>query len=159
MTKKHIVIIISWITSIILSIVMALLESISLGIFIFGISTLMLFYISVTIYLLRYLYKRFGKKIISKNFTYLAKLLSNKEREERKCFIKSYADPIFSTLIWLAPVVGMIAFVVSGVVYLLKDEEDRDRKKFSKQAKVILVVTVVIMSASIIFNIVGIATS
>ena len=53
----------------------------------------------------------------------------------------------------------MIAFVVSGVVYLLKDEEDRDRKKFSKQAKVILVVTVVIMSASIIFNIVGIATS
>ena len=85
MKKKHIVIIISWITSIILSIVMALLESISLGIFIFGISTLMLFYISVTIYLLRYLYKRFGKKIISKNFTYLAKLLSNKEREERKC--------------------------------------------------------------------------
>ena len=69
-----------------------------------------------------------------------------------KSFIKSYTDPIFSTLIWLA-------FVVSGVVYLLKDEEDRDRKKFSKQAKVILVVTVVIMSASIIFNIVGIATS
>ena len=76
-----------------------------------------------------------------------------------KSFIKSYTDPIFSTLIWLAPVVGMIAFVVSGVVYLLKDEEDRDRKKFSKQAKVNLVVTVVIMSASIIFNIVVRATS
>lgn len=76
-----------------------------------------------------------------------------------KNYIKSYTDPIMSTLLWVIPVTGAISVLITAVMYNLKDEEDRDRHKFSKQLKKIITVCIIAESITIIFNIVGIATS
>lgn len=75
-----------------------------------------------------------------------------------KNFIKQWTDPLTNFLLWAVPIVGIIASVSSGIIYLLKDEEDRDRKKFSKDLKKILVVCVILESITVIFKIVGITT-
>lgn len=73
-------------------------------------------------------------------------------------FVKQYTDPFFNFLLWAAPVAAMISCVASGIVYMLKEEDERDRHKFSKTLKRIILVAVVVESISIIFTIVGIAT-
>ncbi len=74
-------------------------------------------------------------------------------------FVKQYTDPFFTFLLWAAPVVGMISAVASGIGYLIKEEDERDRHKFTKTLKKILAVVIIVESISVIFKIVGIATS
>ena len=90
------------------------------------------------------------------NFAYI---LAGFNKGEAQNFVKSYTDPLTSFLLWAVPVVAIIASVISGITYLIKDEEDRYRKKFSKELKRILFVAIIIESISLIFKIVGIATS
>lgn len=75
-----------------------------------------------------------------------------------KSFVKSYTDPLTNFLLWAVPITGIIAAVVSGIIYLLKDEEERDRKKLSKDLKRILFTCIILESITVIFKIVGITT-
>lgn len=86
-------------------------------------------------------------------------ILSGFNKGEAMNFVKTYTDPLTSFLLWAVPVIAIIAAIISGITYLIKDEEDRDRKKFSKELKRILFVAIIIESISVIFKIVGIATS
>lgn len=85
-------------------------------------------------------------------------ILAGFNESAAKSFVKSYTDPLTNFLLWAVPTVGLIAAVVSGLIYLLKDEEERDRKKLSKDLKKILMTCIILESITVIFKIVGITT-
>ena len=76
-----------------------------------------------------------------------------------KELVKNYTDPFMTFMLWFVPSAGIIAVLVQGVKYILQDEDDRNRNKFSKTMKTILTVCVVLESLSAIFKIIGIAVS
>lgn len=75
-----------------------------------------------------------------------------------KELILSYTNPIQNVLIWAIPSIAGIAALIAGGKYMLIDEEERDRHKFFKQLKRILIVAVVCESLTVIMKIVGITT-
>lgn len=85
-------------------------------------------------------------------------ILSGFNLGEAQNFVKGYTDPFFTFLLWAAPIVGSIVAAISGIMYLLKDEDERDRHKFHKTLKKILTVTIIVESITVIFKIVGITT-
>jgi hypothetical protein len=76
-----------------------------------------------------------------------------------KELVTKYTDPFTTFMLWVVPIAGIIAALIQGVKYILQDEDDRNRNKFSKTMKTILTVCVVLESLSAIFKIIGIAVS
>ena len=85
-------------------------------------------------------------------------ILAGFNNAEAQNFLKSYTDPLFSFLLWAAPVIAAISAIALGIAYFCKEEDERDRHKFIKTLKKILAVTIVIESITVIFKIVGITT-
>lgn len=76
-----------------------------------------------------------------------------------KELVTKYTDPGTTFLLWAVPITGMLAALVHGVRYLLQDEDDRNRNRFSKTMKNILGVCIFLESIAAIFKIIGIAVS
>lgn len=73
--------------------------------------------------------------------------------------VKTYTDPLTTFLLWAVPIVGIIAAVASSVGYLLKDEEERDRHRYTSTLKKILIAAIIGECMVTIFKIFGISTS
>lgn len=68
------------------------------------------------------------KLLMLKNKAMMAPVvLSGINEGELEKWIKSYTDPITNLLIWLIPIGGVIASLVTIVVWFTKDEEMKQR--------------------------------
>lgn len=68
------------------------------------------------------------KLLMLKNKAMMAPVvLSGINEGELEKWIKSYTDPITNLLIWLIPIGGVIACLVTIVVWFTKDEEMKQR--------------------------------
>lgn len=75
-----------------------------------------------------------------------------------RSLVNSYLEPMTKFFLWLVPGVGVFSALVTAVIYMLKDEEEKDRHKYHKTLKKILAVCVVAECILSIFAIVGITT-
>lgn len=65
--------------------------------------------------------------------------------------------PMIDFGLWIIPSVATVSIIVAGVIWLCKDEDEKENKPFTKTLKRILIVAVAIESVQVILRIFGIA--
>ncbi|MFV0380763.1 MAG: hypothetical protein ACK5KR_00790 [Breznakia sp.] len=67
-----------------------------------------------------------------------------------------FVEPLTTFLLWATPVIAGVVIMVIGILWMIKDEDEREQKPFMKQVKKIIIVAIVVESISTILKIVGI---
>lgn len=63
-----------------------------------------------------------------------------------------WSDPIMSYALWLVPIVGLIMAIVSGVMWMAKDEEYREQHPLKKREMPIIIATIILELVPTIFK-------
>ncbi len=75
--------------------------------------------------------------------------------EEAKAAVKAFIQPLTTFGLWAIPVVALAALLFSALVWLTKDEDERENKPYAKTAKKIIIVAVVSEMMPVILKIFG----
>lgn len=78
---------------------------------------------------------------------------------ELEKWIKGYTDPIMNVLIWLIPIGGALASLVTVVIWLTKDDELKERERPSRIIKKIIFWCLIGEGIVAIFKALGITSS
>ena len=76
---------------------------------------------------------------------------------EAKSFIESFITPMTNVALWAVPLVAILACIFTGIVWMLKDEEEKESKHWKKPIKGIIFAAVIAESIAVILKIFGIA--
>lgn len=68
-----------------------------------------------------------------------------------------FLTPLIETGLWAVPIVATAAIAVSGIIWMTKDEDEKEQKPFTKTAKKIVIVALIIEAIEAILKIVGVA--
>ncbi|MEG3039475.1 MAG: hypothetical protein RR788_04155 [Erysipelotrichaceae bacterium] len=77
--------------------------------------------------------------------------------QEAKNLFTSYVTPMINIGLWAVPLSTVLAVLVLAIKYMMKDEDEREQKPFTKHIKAILVVAIIAESIQIILRIFGLA--
>lgn len=77
---------------------------------------------------------------------------------EAKDLAQSWTDPLSSFLLWLIPIVGIVVIAASGLMWLMKPEEERNQKSFTPQAVKMLKIIIALELLPAIWKILSLAS-
>ena len=75
--------------------------------------------------------------------------------DQFKNWVTGYTEPITQALLWVIPIIGIIAALVSVIKWLALSDEEKEQKSWSKPLITILKVVLVGEAITIIFKIFG----
>lgn len=70
---------------------------------------------------------------------------------------KAFIEPLTTFALWAVPLVAGVVWVIAGVMWLAKDEEEKEQKPFLKTSKRIVSVAIITECVPVLLKIFGIA--
>ncbi len=71
--------------------------------------------------------------------------------------ITAYTEPLISVGLWLVPITAIIALLVTGITWQMKDEDEKESKPFMKTAKKIIFVAIFLQLVMVVLRMFGIS--
>lgn len=81
------------------------------------------------------------------------------DKVKAKALSKNWLDPIMEVALWAIPVAGLVRIMIAGLMWLQKDEQERDQNPFHRTAITYTKWIIIFELLPVIYAIFGLANS